>query len=249
MELRVLGSSGSTPIPGNPASGYLVTEGETSLWCDAGPGTLMRLLDVADPGTLDGVVISHTHLDHSTDFLGLYHYMVYGPSGPMPIPVFVPPGAPDHFASYVRAGPDHRFWSVFDFREVGSGSSDAVGSLRLQFADANHSVPAIAVRIEGMNGSLVYTGDTGPSAAVEELASGADVLLAEASLQGPAEDSPYEFHLTAEEAASLGVRAGVSRLILTHLPPTLAVERSLLEAAAVWGREPELATPGMVVSV
>lgn len=249
MEFLVLGSSGSSPVRGNPASGYLVTEAGTSIWCDAGPGTMMQLLDVTDPGSLDAVVITHTHLDHSTDFLGLYHYMEYGPSGPKPIPVFVPPGAADHFASYVRADADHPFWNVFDFRDVHGRSRHEIGDIRLHFAPAHHSVPAISVRFESGGSSLVYTGDTGPSEDVEALAAGADVLLAEASLQGSADESPYEFHLTAEGAARLAVAAGVGRLILTHLPPTLTVERTVAEAAEVWGRVPELAMPGMIVSV
>ena len=47
---------------------------------------------------------------------------------------------------------------------------------------------------------------------------GADVLLCEASfLDGP--DLPPDLHLTARQAAEHAARAGVGRLVLTHLVP------------------------------
>ncbi len=41
MRLHVVGSSGTFPAPGRPAAGYVVQQGETRVWCDAGPGTFM----------------------------------------------------------------------------------------------------------------------------------------------------------------------------------------------------------------
>jgi ribonuclease BN (tRNA processing enzyme) len=248
VRLLVLGSSGSSPARGNPASGYLVTHGDTSIWVDAGPGTLMALLDAIDPAELTAIVISHTHLDHSTDFLGFFHYVEYGPGAPR-LPVFVPSGAAEHFGGYVASRQDHPFWSAFDFRVGASGRRADLGQVTLSFADARHSVPAIAVRIEAEGRSLVYTGDTGPSDDVARLAAGADVLLIEASLQGAQEDACYEFHMTASGAAALGRSAAVGRLILTHVPPTLDLERSVGEAAEIWGDRPDVAFPGMQVEI
>ena len=55
MELTVLGSSGGCAAPGNPASGYLITHGDTTIWCDAGSGNGYRLgepffIDITDGG-------------------------------------------------------------------------------------------------------------------------------------------------------------------------------------------------------
>ena len=63
MRLTILGSSGGTPSRTNPASGYLIEHGRTSLWLDAGTGTFMELARHIDPGRLDAVVLSHRHVD------------------------------------------------------------------------------------------------------------------------------------------------------------------------------------------
>ena len=55
MRLAILGSSGTAPRPGNPASGYLVRGATATLWMDAGPGTYAALADHIDPEALDGV--------------------------------------------------------------------------------------------------------------------------------------------------------------------------------------------------
>ena len=39
MRLRVLGSSGGYPAPGNPSTGFLLEHGAAKLWIDAGNGT------------------------------------------------------------------------------------------------------------------------------------------------------------------------------------------------------------------
>ena len=58
MELTVLGSSGGCAAPGNPASGYLITHGDTTIWCDAGSGTFMALMELMDPADVDAIVFN-----------------------------------------------------------------------------------------------------------------------------------------------------------------------------------------------
>ena len=43
MRIHVIGSSGTFPVAGRPASGYLVEQGSTRVWLDAGPGTFVNL--------------------------------------------------------------------------------------------------------------------------------------------------------------------------------------------------------------
>ena len=81
MRLTILGSTAGAPSRTNPASGYLVQDGEVSIWMDAGTGTFMELARRVDPGTVDAVVISHTPADHCSDLFGLYWYLAFGPSG------------------------------------------------------------------------------------------------------------------------------------------------------------------------
>ena len=98
VQLTVLGSSGGCASPGNPASGYLLTHERSTIWCDAGSGTFMALMDLMDPADVDAIVISHIHTDHCADLIAFYGYMAYGPSGTIPVPVFLPHGAVEHEA-------------------------------------------------------------------------------------------------------------------------------------------------------
>ncbi len=80
----------------------------------------------------------------------------------------------------------------------------------------NHPVETFGFRIEHAGQVLAYSADTGPCGELVRLASGADVLLSEASfIDGP--DLPPDLHLTARQAAEHAVRADVGELVLTHL--------------------------------
>jgi ribonuclease BN (tRNA processing enzyme) len=99
---------------------------------------------------------------------------------------------------------------------------------------------SFAYRFDTPNGSIVFTGDTGPSDAVTKLAKGADVLVSEiyappsqpTAVQGAEKDTP-EFkkireqlaqhmdteHLTPQEVGKLATQAGVKVVVLTHFVP------------------------------
>jgi ribonuclease BN (tRNA processing enzyme) len=110
-----------------------------------------------------------------------------------------------------------------------------------------HPVEAYAVRVtenSAGGGSLVYTGDTGPTPVLAELARGADLLLSEAAfLTG--EDNPPDLHLTGAQAAEVADAAGVGVLVLTHIPPWHDPEQVRAEARRVTRRPVELAASGV----
>ena len=247
MRLTVLGSNAGAPGRTNPASGYLVEANGAHVWMDAGPGTLMKLAALTDPGTLDAVVISHTHVDHCTDLLGLFAYLAYGPGGVVPIDVHAPVGTRDHLAAFARAGAGHVFDDVLDFHEHEPGASAVVGPVAASFGAAVHPVPALVTRLEHDGTALVYSGDTGPGGDLEGIAAGADVLLCEATTQG--EPGGYPYHLAAVEAGAAAAAAGVGRLLVTHIPPLLDPEVSVREAASVFEGPVSWAAPGMEVQI
>lgn len=230
MKLTILGSTAGTPSRTNAASGYLVEHEDVSIWMDAGTGTFMELGKYIDPGTLDGVVISHTHVDHCSDIFGLYGYMAYGPSGEVPIKVFVPEGGAEHLSAFARATAEHTFNMVLDIQEVMPGDAVSVGSIELSFGMAIHPVPALVTRVEADGSSLVYSGDTGPGSDLDSVASGTNVLLCEASIAGERDERSYPYHLTAFEAGRVAAQAGAGQLVVTHIgalmDPQVAVEEA-----------------------
>jgi ribonuclease BN (tRNA processing enzyme) len=92
--------------------------------------------------------------------------------------------------------------------------------------------------------ALCYTADTAPCRAVDDLADGCAVLLAEAS--GLDADGPLRGgHLTAGDAGRLAARSEARLLILTHLRPWQDHAALLAEAAGVAGCPTILARPGL----
>jgi ribonuclease BN (tRNA processing enzyme) len=249
MRLTVLGSTAGAPSRSNPASGYLVGRGGTSVWMDAGTGTFMELAKRVDPGTLDAVIISHTHVDHCSDLFGLYGYLAFGPSGDVPVKVFVPEGAATHLAAFARASDEHIFNMVLDIAEVAPGDSVTVDDISIRFGEAIHPVPALVARLDADGASLVYSGDTGPGGDLMEMAAGADVLLCEASIGGLRDQRTYPYHLTAVEAGEVAAWAGVDRLILTHIGALMDPQQSVDEASGAFAGTIKYAEPGSVYEI
>ena len=243
MRLTVLGCSGSAPGPTSPASCYLVEHDGFSLLLDLGNGSFGSLVALADPAAVDAVYLSHLHADHCLDvapFIVWHRYS--GQSARTPLPLYAPMGADRRLALVydVDGGPID---DVFDAIPIGPGEW-GLGPFQVRTARTAHPVECHAVRLSAGGRSLVYTGDTGPSAAVEELARGTDVLLAEAA-HPETPGLPPGLHLTGREAGELAAAAGVRRLLVTHVPAWVEPEVQLAAARQAFPAA-ELARHGAV---
>jgi len=135
-----------------------------------------------------------------------------------------PADTPARLAYAYAASPEERastdLSDVLAFRKAADGGT--VGGLALRTVPVAHPVEAYAVRVEHGGASLVYSGDTGPSADLVELAEGADVLLCEASwphvVPGRWTEPPGGLHMSGRQAGEHAAAAGVGRLLLTHIP-------------------------------
>jgi len=94
------------------------------------------------------------------------------------------------------------------------------GGLAVSTAPNAHGpMPNFAVRVEaGGAGAVVYSSDTTPCDAVAELARGARTLVHEATyLERDRTPGHHTTHSTGAEAGEIAARAGVERLLLTHV--------------------------------
>lgn len=256
MDVTVLGGSAAGASPGQGCSGYLVEQGGTKIVLDLGPGTFPELRLHVDFRTLDAVVLSHLHLDHMLDLFALRYALAYNPiSAPSEIPVWVPPGglrfledAARVFAGEVDAS---AFYDVFDIHEYDPEAELMLGSLTLRFRSTVHYVPCWAIRVTGgRDGDLFYTADTGPTADLLPLASGAGLVISEGTATlDDGESFAVRGHLTPEEAGILARDAGAQILLLTHLWAENDPFLALHNAESAFGGPVVLASRGTRVTV
>jgi len=223
MKLTVIGCSGSFPGPDSPASCYLVEapfDGRTyRLLIDLGSGALGDLQRFCDLRDIDAVALSHLHADHCFDLSGLYVVSKYHPDGQLDrIPVFGPAGTGDFLATAYGIHEPVGMTEQFDFRDWQDSGTVQLGPFAVTSVLVDHPVPAYALRVATADHSLAYSGDTGPTDQLVELATGADLFLCEASFVESV-DNPPNLHLTGAEAGTCAARAGVRRLLVTHIPP------------------------------
>jgi ribonuclease BN (tRNA processing enzyme) len=247
MQLTVLGCSGSVPAAESAASGYLVRAGETSVVLDLGNGAFGALQRYLDPFTLDALVLSHLHPDHCADVSAVTVYRRYHPHPPPcdVLPLYGPPDAAERLAAAYAPNADERnltdLSDVYDFRSYREMAR--IGLFELRAARVEHLCEAYALRISHAGRALVYSGDTGPCPQLAELATGADVLLAEASWPDRPSNPPG-IHLSGREAGEAAAAARVGRLLITHVPPWTDAEQVLTEAKAAFDGPTELVCPG-----
>ena len=244
MRLTVVGCSGSFPGPDSAASCYLVEAAGHRVLLDLGSGALGPLARHMSIYDVEAVLVSHLHADHFFDLCGLYVARRYHPDGQQPpIPVYGPRGIGRRLAEAYGLDRGTGMNEEFDLREWADGASYDVGPLRVTVARVAHPVESFAMRVEHEGRTLVYSGDSGASDALVEIARDADLFLCEAGFVDTA-DNPAGLHLTGREAGEHAARAGARRLVLTHVPPWHDPMRALAEAGPAYEGGVEIARPG-----
>lgn len=223
MELVVLGTGAAYPGPHQACSGYMVRDGQTGLLLDCGNGIVSRLQEAGEMVNLTALVLSHIHADHLLDIFPLFYSRVYAKGKSCPrLPLYLPPGEIDRFAKIaeaLRVEPNKVFQEAFDVAEYNPDAGLNIDNLRLAFVRNEHPIPTYAIKVDGGGSALVYSSDTGPSKALEELARGCNLALFEATLDESDYKPERPIHLTPRLAAEIAANAGVKKLLLTHLWP------------------------------
>lgn len=250
----------------------LVINGAVYLF-DVGDGAQRQLAAAGLPvHAVRAVFVSHHHIDHNGGLAPLLvtRWLL---NERAPLPVIGPPGMMamvDGIAVAYRAtelapiaigGPSMPAIRTTLAPQELAATMDAPA---LVYQDANIRVLAItndhyhfppgsaaavaarsyAFRIETAGRTIVYTGDSGPSAHLQTLAAGCDLLvsevidmsameavLARANDIPPAARAPMmahmaQDHLTPENVARLAAAADAKRVVLTHLAPGMDDETS-----------------------
>jgi ribonuclease BN (tRNA processing enzyme) len=246
-----------------PANAVLV--GDAAYLFDVGDGVQRQLAGAGiSLEHVRAIFISHHHIDHNAGLAPiLITRWVLG--NRRALPVIGPPGTVSLARGIVRAYRATELAPVtFGVREVPLASTVKPTDLppilddpMIVYADENISVRAItndhfhfpkgsreqrfsrsySYRIEALDRTIVYTGDTGASPHVARLAAGADLLVSEVidtrrmvaamtKAAGPPDPRQAGLiahmerdHLLPSEVARIAAQAGVKSLVLTHFVP------------------------------
>jgi len=259
------------PVVGSSAqpANALIVNGEVYV-VDAGNGVAGQLFKAGiNPAVVSSIFISHNHNDHNAD-MGTLMGVEYSSGRVAPITVYGPAGteaAMKGFMEFFRVNADIRMSeadhqvppeAVFFAKDVSAPgvvyrdrniTVTAVENDHFHFAagsPAHGRARSYAYRFQTPDRVIVYTGDTGPSARVVELAKGADLLISEvinvpeliayftknpptpANARGSKGSGPKlqdvlrhfnEDHLSPEDVGRMASAAGVKSVLLTHLAP------------------------------
>ncbi len=258
--------SGPTPdLYRAQSSNVLVTNGVAYV-IDAGDGVSRRLIRLGvNFRDVGNIFITHPHSDHTAG-LGALMMWVYDRGNPMKVVgIYGPPGTAasvQGLLQFVNVNAEIRIsdgtktipaTKVFSSKDLDEG---------LVFEDKNIKVTAVenthfhfppgspgfgkyksyAYRFDAADRSVVFTGDTGPSDAIAELAKGADLLISEVTnpvdeytaeeikagrwQQRNSEEQKnlirhhIEEHLLPEDLGKMAARANVKTVVMTHTQPS-----------------------------
>ena len=259
-----LGTAGG-PLPraGRTQSSNLLVVDGTPYLIDAGDGAVRRIVRAGyDFRRVGKVFITHPHSDHTNGLATLLNAQwEYARREPTDVYGYGVEALVKGAIAYLTPNAEVR-WSegkrikmeqVFRGHDVAPGAIYQDANVRVIATENTHfnfppESPAhgkyrsYSYRFETPGRTVVFTGDTGPSKALEQLAKGADLLVTEVNVtqevielqkrngswqaKSPAEQEAWirhmnEEHITPEQVGQLAAAAGVKTVVLTHFTPTV----------------------------
>jgi ribonuclease BN (tRNA processing enzyme) len=246
MRVTVLGGCGAWPEAGQACSGFLVEHDGFRLLTDLGYATVPRLLELVTADQVDAVFISHGHPDHCADLNPLLRARALREDPAPPLPVYALPGAVDAVLALDRPG---MLAGAVALHEFDAGATLGIGPFRAVTRLLPHTLPNAGLRLAGGGKVVVYTGDSGPSAEIADLARGADLLVAEASYVDHVPADSQRHLSSARYAGQQATRAGAGHLVLTHLLPGTDHRAARAAAGAGYDGDISVATAGLALDL
>ncbi len=279
MKITLLGTGTPAPSLVRQSSGFLFEVGDDLIVMDHGPGAHQRLLESGHRAVdVTHAFFTHLHYDHCMEYdrLVLQRWdqgadkiadlEVYGPPPirRMTAQLFGEDGVygPDirarveHQSSIdvfqARGGKGRRKRPAPIVREVKPGDVVQGNGWKVTVGRAAHVQPyldCLAYRLDGADGSVCYTGDSGMSDEIVALARGCDMLIhMNHYFSGTAPSAAYRAACgNHKDNALTAKRAGVKTLVLTHVLAQIDQPRireqivheiqQVFDGKVVWGED------------
>jgi ribonuclease Z len=255
MQVIILGSGSPLPDPLRAGPATLVRTAAGDLLFDCGRGVLMRAAAAASgAAAFRALFLTHLHSDHITDLNDIVTMRWAMSLVPNPLTVIGPDGTAELLAAteamlepdigYRLAHHDDLTWRpASTVTQVERGVAFEDGAVRVSAAPTDHAPvrPTVGYRVDDGSSSVVIAGDTVPCAGLDELCSGADMLVHTVVRRDliemiglPRLTDVLDYHSSVPDAAQTAARNGVGTLVLTHLVPAPApgAEQEWIDQAA-----------------
>ncbi len=235
FNITFLGTSAASINPYSPTSTCLVEGGDTKIMIDVGIGSLRQLRRIhIDPEEIDAVLITHWHFDHYAGLPALLKsrknnslLSIYGPK-------------PSILARIYLIGLLHS--APIYFEAMTENFSKDCGDIHIETVPTVHDIISfgwvLTERVPGEQRGkrqIVISGDTRPTQAIISAATGADLLVHEATYLDKHANRAYRHeHSTVTEAANLAIKASVGALALTHIAHQYSKLSALKEAEKIF---------------
>ncbi|MFZ7126129.1 MAG: MBL fold metallo-hydrolase [Desulfobacterales bacterium] len=224
LHVTILGSGTCVPSLSRSACSVLVEAGSARILIDIGPGTMRRLLEAGlEIRQVSHLCLSHFHPDHSGELVPFLFASKYPEGHRRRTPLTLVGGAGLNRFMQGLHGVYGRWIELeegmFSLEEVDGHRRDlrSFEDFSVETMPVDHNPESVAFRITDPSGrSVVYSGDTDVSENLVALSTGADLLICESAFP---DDRKIPGHLTPSLAGELAAKAGVKRLVLTHLYP------------------------------
>ncbi len=210
-----LGTAAAFGSLGRNLSSHLVKYEKMNLLLDAGPSVVSRLKKhKLSPADLDLIYVSHLHGDHLLGLVFIALEFVYLNPPSDPLPLYLPNGGKDALEAVIRIvypGMDQKGWQDhFEFRTENSWFFNGV---EFRTFPADHEANARLLLVKTRDGTLGYTGDTGPrSEYLWNHIFTADSVITECTTF----DRSIPHHLNFQEISKRQSKISANRIYLVH---------------------------------
>jgi ribonuclease BN (tRNA processing enzyme) len=236
IELEILGSGGPE-LDGRASTSYLLwIDNEAKLIVDMGSGSMLRFeQSSAKLESLDAVVLTHLHIDHSVDLPSFVKAGFFS-SRSKSLEIIAPFGN-DFFPSideYLNSlfGSNGAYKYMQDVLSPQSDSfqiipveinsktitSKKYEKFTLKLISVHHGiVPALALRIDVGNKSIIISGDTNnKDKNIQKIAKDADIFIAHHAISEHSGKFAKQLHMSPSIIADIARDAKVKKVVLTH---------------------------------
>jgi phosphoribosyl 1,2-cyclic phosphodiesterase len=210
------------------SGGVWLSVGKTNLYIDPGPGALVRCLSSKpklEPSALDGILLTHKHLDHSGDVNVLIEAMTEGGFKKRGV-LFAPRDALDEdpvVLKYVRN-------YVEKVEALKENSEYRIGEIQFSTAQKHrHRVETYGINFKISPRAISLIADTKFFPDLPNLYRG-EILIIHVVRLKPVVDEPIE-HLSIDDVKTIVKKAKPKLTILTHFGMTMIKAKPWVVAA------------------